>query len=85
MSFTVSKNGRLALLNVATQVSLLTRTKAKTIQRCEKLGKMEGHCFPIFACLGRAPMGPAGPCAGEEVPGGDPGLLHHPLLLRGAE
>ena len=30
MSFTVSKNGRLALLNVATQVSLLTQTNSKT-------------------------------------------------------
>lgn len=26
-------------------------------------------------------MGLAGPGAGEEIPRGDPGLLHHPFLL----
>lgn len=30
-------------------------------------------------------MGPAGPGAGEEIPRGDPGLLHHPFLLRGPQ
>lgn len=31
--------------------------------------------------LGSAPLGPARPGAGEEVPRCDPGLLHNPLLL----
>lgn len=42
------------------------------------------HYGAIFF-LGSAPLGPARPGAGEEVPRCDPGLLHNPLLLRRAQ
>lgn len=89
MSFTVSKNGRLALLNVATQVicfsvivELFLRAQCNIFETND--ATHFSHYGVIFF-LGSAPLGPARPGAGEEVPRCDPGLLHNPLLLRRAQ
>lgn len=92
MAFTVSKNGRLALLNVATQVSLLhhqfylfayfCQTNAIPTERRSK--NFMGVFFFFFwgeLFKGSPPVGSSRSGAGAEVPRCDPGLLHHPLLL----
>lgn len=91
MSFTVSKNGRLALLNVATQVSFWTSSTVTTVGLFFPLYHftLRKSLQPVSVLMGlssspptgSAPVGPSRPGAGEEVPRCDPGLLHNPLLL----
>lgn len=86
MSFTVSKNGRLALLNVATQVICFScYCLISSIALCNCFETTHFSHYGIVFFLGSAPLGPARPGAGQEVPRCDPGLLHNPLLLRRAQ